>query len=107
MLAVLATSFTKLTQQSTVLPAADQAKISSALQSDAQVMSDTQLRGLLAKQPAPIQAEVLSINTQARDTALQVALLVPVVAGLVGIADAFRMTKLPDIKASHNVAALG
>ena len=40
--------------------------------------------------------EILDINTDARDRSLQVALLVPMLAGLLGVLDAFRMRRLPD-----------
>ena len=63
---------------------------------DAQVMSDAQLEELLAGQPEAIQDEILSINTDARDLALQVALLVALLASLVGVVNAFRMMRLPD-----------
>jgi hypothetical protein len=68
------------------------------LEDDAQVMSDTQLEELLAGQPDAIQDEVLSIKTDARNLGLQVALLVTLLAALVGIANAFRMMRLPDPK---------
>ena len=50
--------------------------VAKVLEDDAQVMSDAQLEELLAGQPEEIQDEILSINTDARDLALQVALLV-------------------------------
>jgi hypothetical protein len=43
-----------------------------------------------------VQAEVLRINKEARDRSLQVALVVPVIASLIGLLNAFRMTGLPD-----------
>ena len=52
-------------------------------------MSDAQLEELLAGQPEAIQDEILSINTDARDLALQVALLVALLASLVGVVNAF------------------
>jgi MFS family permease len=51
---------------------------------------------LLADEPKEIQAEILSINTDARHRALQVALLVPILAGLAGLFNSFRMMRLPD-----------
>ncbi len=66
------------------------------LEDDAQVMSDAQLEELLAGQPEEIQDEILSINDDARDLALQIALLVTLVAALAGLAFAFRMMRLPD-----------
>ena len=66
------------------------------LEDDAQVMSDAQLTELLAGEPKDVQAEILSINTDARHLALQVALLVTLLAALVGLVLAFRMMRLPD-----------
>ena len=60
------------------------------------MMSDVQLEALLADQPEAIQDEILDVNTEARDLSLQVALLVTLLAALVGVADAFRMMRLPD-----------
>ena len=59
-------------------------------------MSDAQLEQLLAGEPEAIQDEILSINTDARHLALQVALLVALLAPLVGVVNAFRMMRLPD-----------
>jgi hypothetical protein len=59
-------------------------------------MSNTQLEELLASQPPEIREEIVRINTDARPIALQVALLIPILAGLLGLLNAFRMTRLPD-----------
>jgi hypothetical protein len=67
-----------------------------ALEDDAQVMSNTQLEELLADQPPGIRDEILRINTDARPRALQVALLIPLLAGLLGLFNSFRMMRLPD-----------
>jgi hypothetical protein len=63
---------------------------------DAQVISNTQLEELLEGQPEAIQDEIIRINSDARPRALQVALLVPILAGLLGLFTSFRMTRLPD-----------
>jgi hypothetical protein len=68
---------------------------------DAEVMSNTQLEEQIAGQPQDIQDEILDINTDARPKALQVALLVPIVAGLLGLANSFRMIRLPDPEPSE------
>ncbi|MBV8462565.1 MAG: hypothetical protein JO368_04680 [Acidimicrobiales bacterium] len=47
-----------------------------------------------------VKDEIIRINTQARHRALQVALLVPLLAGLGGFLNAFRMVKLPHVAAS-------
>ena len=46
--------------------------------------------------PARGQDEILAINTDARHLALQVALLVTLLASLVGVVNAFRMVRLPE-----------
>jgi MFS family permease len=100
MLATLAFSFTNLAQDSTVLPPAEKQQVAMTLEEDAQVLSNTQLIELLAGQPPQIQAEIIRINTEARPLALQVALLIPIIAGLLGLFNSFRMSRLPDLKPS-------
>jgi MFS family permease len=96
MLATLSIAFTNMAESSSVLPPADQQRVADVLEDDAQVMSDAQLGELVAGQPEAVQDEILSINTDARDLALQVALLVSLLAALVGVAIAYRMMRLPD-----------
>jgi EmrB/QacA subfamily drug resistance transporter len=103
MLATLSITFTNMAQASTVLPPAEQQQIAQALEDDAEVMSNTQLEELLVGQPAEIQAEIIRINTDARPLALQVALLVPLLAALVGLFNSFRMMRLPDPTPSGSV----
>jgi EmrB/QacA subfamily drug resistance transporter len=100
LLATLALSFTTMAQSSAVLSPTEQQQVSQALEQDAEVMSNTQLNELLATQPAPVRAEVVRINTEARPFALQVALGIPLLAGLIGLVNSFRMMRLPDPKAS-------
>lgn len=100
MLAALSAGFSQLSESSEVIPVAEQQQIAAVLEEDAQVMSNTQLEQQLTGQPADVEAEVLAINTQARDRSLQVALLVPLLAGLLGLANSFRMLRLPDLRAS-------
>lgn len=109
MLAALSLSFTNLTNQSTIIPPNEKQQIYTVLEDDAQVFSDSQLQSQISGQPADVQAEVLAINSDARDISLQVALLVPVIAGAIGIINSFRMMKLPDIKPTANIegASLG
>ena len=96
MLATLSVAFTNMADASDVLPAADKQRVAQVLEDDAEVLSNTQLEELLAEQPPEISAEILRINTDARPLALQVALLIPVLAGLIGLANSFRMARLPD-----------
>ena len=93
-----------MAESSNVLPPADQQHVANVLEDDAQVMSDAQLKELLAGQPEEIQDEILSINTDARHLALQVALLIhaPRRAGR-RLFNAFRMMRLPDPQPSGAV----
>jgi EmrB/QacA subfamily drug resistance transporter len=101
MLAALSLTFTAMAQASPVLPPAEKEQVAAALEEDAQIMSNTQLQQQLATQPAAIQEEIIRINTEARDLALQVALLVPLLAALLGILNALRMRRLPDPEPSE------
>ena len=96
MLATLSIAFTNLSENSTVLTGPQQQQVADALEHDAQVMSDAQLQQQIAGQPADVQAEIQSINEDARPLALQVALLVPVLAGLFCLIQAMRMMRRPD-----------
>jgi MFS family permease len=95
LLAALSISFTNKSDASEVLPADEKERVAQVLEDDAQVMSDTSLEEQLAGQPEDIRAEVLEINEEARPQALQVALLVPLIATLIGMFLAFRMPPAP------------
>ena len=86
-----------------MIPADQKEQIAQTLEDDAQVMSNTQLDALLAGEPEAVQEEVLRINADARDVSLQVALLVSVLASLIGLLNSFRMARLPDITPSASV----
>jgi hypothetical protein len=103
MLATLSVTFTSMTQASTVIPPADQAHVAQVLEYDAELMSNTALESQLAGQPQEIQDEIIRINTETRPIALQVALLVPVLAGVLGLLNSLRMMRLPDIKPAASV----
>lgn len=96
MLATLSVAFTQKVEVSAVLPPAQQSRITDVLDEDAEVMSNTQLEELLADEPLAVRAETIDINTDTRPLALQVALLVPLIAGLLGLANSFRMARLTD-----------
>jgi len=106
MLATLSIAFTEMAKSSDVLASAQQARVAEVLEEDAQVMSNTQLEELLAEQPEPVQEEILDINSDARPLALQVALLVPLLAGLAGLVNAFRMMRLPEPAPSSSVEGM-
>jgi len=96
MLITLAATFANAAESSTVLPAADQQRVAQVLEENAQVMSNTQLDALLEQEPPAVQDEILRINTVARPPALQVALLVPLLAALLGLLNSFRMMRRRD-----------
>jgi EmrB/QacA subfamily drug resistance transporter len=106
MLATLSIAFTEKAESSSVLPPADKQRVAEVLEDDAQVMSNTRLEKLLADEPEPIQDEIVRINTDTRPLALQVALLIPILAGLVGLFNSFRMLRLPDPAPSSAVEGL-
>ena len=93
MLATLSIAFTNLSDDSSVLPAQDKQRVAEVLEDDAEVMSDAQLGELLADEPRDVRAEIISINTDARHRALQIALLVPLLAGLLGLVNSVRMRR--------------
>jgi fucose permease len=96
MLASLSLIFTHMADSSAVLSPTEQEQVSSGLEKNAEVMTNTKLDALLEGQPADVKAEILHINTVARPKALQIALLIPLIAALLGLFQSFRMTRLPD-----------
>ena len=92
-----------------MLKPAEKQQVADALEDDAEVMSNTQLEQQLKGQPAPVKAEIIDINTDARHIALQVALAIPLLAGLIGLLNAFRMVRLrePQSMAPVEGVALG
>jgi MFS family permease len=109
LLATLSLAFTNMTNASPVIPSTQQHQIAQALEDDAQVVSNTQLAELLTDEPPAVRQEVLKINSDATNLALQVALLIPIIASLLGFVRASRMMRLPDVEPSASVeaAALG
>jgi EmrB/QacA subfamily drug resistance transporter len=106
MLGSLALVFTQMADASDVLSPAQQERVADGLEEDAEVMTNTQLEQLLAGQPPAVQEEILDINTDARPIALQIALLIPLAAALLGLLNGFRMTRLPDPKPSAAAEAV-
>jgi hypothetical protein len=107
MLAILSFGITTMTEDSDTLPADQKQQIEDSLEDDAEVMSDAQLEDLLAQETPEVQDEVIDINDEARDRGLQVALLVPLLAGLLGFANSFRMKRQPDITPQANLEGVG
>jgi EmrB/QacA subfamily drug resistance transporter len=100
MLGSLSLVFTQLADDSKVLSPAQQDRVAKGLEENAEVMTNTHLEELLAGQPADVKAEIIDINTDARPIALQIALLIPLFAALLGLVNGYRMTRLPDPKPS-------
>jgi MFS family permease len=96
MMAALASTFAAMTDDSVVLPPDAKVQVADALETDAQLVSNTNLEALLAEQPAAVSDEIVRINTDARPIALQVALLAPMLAAAGGLVNALRMRRLPD-----------
>jgi EmrB/QacA subfamily drug resistance transporter len=103
MLAALSYNFTHTTENSDVIPPAQQAQIAATLEDDAEVMSNTQLEKQITGEPPAVEKEVVAINNDARNRSLQVALLVPLLAGLLGLGNSLRMMRLPDYKPSASL----
>jgi MFS family permease len=106
MLASLSLLFTNEANSSSVLSSRQADRVSKALDENAEVMTNTHLEALLAGKPPVVKAEILHINTQVRPRALQIALLVPLLAALLGLWNGFRMTRLPDPKPSAAAEAV-
>jgi MFS family permease len=96
MLAALSITFTDKAESSKVLAPPEQQRVADALEDDAQLMSNAQLEELLAGQPQDVRAEIVAINSDARPLALQIALLVPLLAAALGLLASFRMVRLPE-----------
>jgi hypothetical protein len=94
-------SFTHQAESSTVLRPAQQQQVADTLEHDAEVMSNTQLEAQLTRHSPRVKDEILHINTVARHRALQVALLVPLLAALAGLLNSFLMLRQPDPKPSE------
>ena len=109
MLATLSFTFTNMANDSTVLTPPEQQRVGDVLEHDAQVMRNSELQKQIAEYPPATQQEILDINTDARHIALQVALLVPILAALVGLFNSFRMIRMPEPIPSSDIegVALG
>jgi MFS family permease len=106
MLASLSLIFTQKANDSAVLTPAEQDKVATQLNKNAEVMTNTHLEELLVGQPADVKAEIIRINTDTRPIALQIALAIPLLAALLGLLNGFRMTRLPDPEPSAAAESL-
>jgi MFS family permease len=107
MLASLALVFANMTNASTVIPPDDKELVIAVLEEDAQIMSNTGLEDLIVNASPEVEDEVIRINTEARPISLQVALLVPLIAGLLGLVTSFRMVRLGDTKPAASLEGVG
>jgi hypothetical protein len=107
MLATLSAAFINMTEASTVIPQDQKAIVYDVLEEDAQLITNTQLQELLVTVPQPVADEIVRINTEARPFALQIALLVPLGAGLLGLLVALFMTRQPDVKPTADLEGVG
>jgi EmrB/QacA subfamily drug resistance transporter len=106
MLASLSLVFSHMAQSSSVLSPSEQDKVSTQLEKNAEVLTNTHLKELLVGQPADVRKEIIHINTKSRPIALQIALLIPLIASLLGLLNGFRMTRLPDPEPSSAAEGL-
>ncbi len=106
MLATLSVAFTKMADASTVLSPAEQQQVAKSLEHDAEIMSNTALQEQLKGQPPATRDEIIRINTDARHLALQIALLIPLLAALLGLFTSFRMMRLPDPRPSNDLEGM-
>ena len=95
MLASLSVAFGALAHDSDVLSASQQDQVATAMEEDAEVMTNTHVEELLAGETEEVQDEVLAINSDASHLALQIALLVPILAAGAGFVNSFRMMRIP------------
>jgi hypothetical protein len=102
-LATLSLAFTNKTESSTVIRPVQQDQIADTLEHDAQVVSNTQLEEMLGHERPSVRQEVLQINRDSTNLALQVALLIPMLASGLGLFNSFRMLRLPDIEPSDGL----
>ena len=79
-----------------MIPPAQQQQISTEMEHDAEVMSNSQPQQQITDEPKAVQTEVLDINNHAWNPSLQIALLIPTLASLLGLANSFRMLRLPE-----------
>jgi hypothetical protein len=96
MLASLSLVFTHMANSSSVLSESEADKVSTQLEKNAEVLTNTHLDKLLVGQPEDVRKEIIHINTKSRPIALQIALAIPLLAALLGLFNGFRMTRLPD-----------
>jgi len=76
------------------------------MEANAEIVSDTQVDAIVAEEPPAVQDEILAIYREARDRALQVALVIPLAAALVGVFNGFRMVRPPDIEPSSDIEGM-
>ena len=107
MLAVLSFTFTNLTEYSKVIPpgatATDREHARRRRGSDEQHQARQTCSSTSPKTSKPRFSD---INSEARDRSLQVALLVPMLASLIGLVNGFRMRRLPDIEPAANLEGM-
>jgi hypothetical protein len=103
MLGALAFQFTSLSNASTVFNDAQKTQVATTLDHQAEVMSNTALTEVLASESPEVQAEAIRINTEARPFALQVALLVPFLSGVLGLGVSTLMVRQKDVVPSADL----
>ena len=97
LISALVSGITSLTNESTTLPENEKQQIYSAMQEDVSVISDQQVEEVLQGQPQEVVDEVTSINADARNRALGLALLSVAIIGLIGLGAALLLPPTPTL----------
>lgn len=97
MLMGFTTSFGEIAEGSKVLTPVEQEIVAEALETDARIISNTELLELLEENPSDLayREELLRINREASPRALRLALLGTLVAGVIGLGVSTRLPKNP------------
>ena len=97
MLLGFTSNFSARADESKVLTPVERQTVAAALEEDARIISNTELQELLEENPSDpaYRRELLRINTEARPDALRLALLGPLVAGLIGLGVSTRLPENP------------
>lgn len=90
-------NFSARADESNVLTPVERETVADALEEDARIISNTELRELLEENPSDpaYRRELIRINTEARPDALRLALIGPLIAGLVGLGVSTRLPENP------------
>ena len=96
-LSVFVLTATTLIDESPAFTSSEQSQLDTAVTEKAQIISDTQLRTAISEYPADQQDAMITINAEARQTALTVVYAGLALAGLLGFGAALRLPRTPPL----------